>query len=91
MKRNEVLRYKVNKITIKYVVTSNMHSVTGTQVLHSVMHNIICLLFAEHIIFIIYNNDNCNDIVTRQIPQYYKPTKSDFFTKCVSMQLRAYL
>ena len=63
MKRNEVLRYKVNKITIKYVVTSNMHSVTGTQVLHSVMHNIICLLFAEHIIFIIYNNDNCNDIV----------------------------
>ena len=85
MKRNEVLRYKVNKITIKYVVTSNMHSVTGTQVLHSVMHNIICLLFAEHIIFIIYNN-NCK---TRQISQYYEPTKSDFFTKCVFMHLPA--
>ena len=64
MKRNEVLRYKVNKITIKYVVTSNMHSVTGTQVLHSVMHNILCLQFAEHIILIIYNN-NCNNIVRR--------------------------
>ena len=47
MKRNEVLRYKVNKITIKYVVTSNMHLVRGTRVLHSVMYNIIFLLFCR--------------------------------------------